>query len=86
METLEIKSARDLTANTLATEHAGAHSYQIDRHQFIAAYSAWQHDRSPASAPLSLMTIAAEKILMNDKESAEVAIAIRASRATVTLD
>ncbi len=85
METIEIKSARDLTTNSLAMERPGVYSYHIDRHQFIAAYSARQHDQPVASAPFSLMTIAAERIWMSDKESAEVAAAIRKSRSTVTL-
>ncbi len=85
METLEIHSLRDLATNTLVRQSPGEYRYEIDRHQFIAAYSARQHDESLARAPLGLTTAAAERIWMNDRESAEVATAIRTSRSTVTL-
>ncbi len=86
METLEIQSTRDLTVNTLVMQHPGSYSYRIDRHQFIAAYSARQHTQPPATAPLCLTTEADERIWMSDRESAQVATAIRTARTTVTLD
>ncbi len=86
METLEINSTRDLTANTLVMQAPGSYSYQIDRHAFIAVYSARQHSESPSAAPLSLTTASAERIWMSERESAQVAAAIRAMRSAVTLD
>lgn len=86
METLEIKSARDLTVDTLEMTSPGMHSYQIDRHQFIAAYSARQHNQSATPVLFSLMTAAVEQIWLSDRESAEVAAAIRKAHSTVTLD
>ncbi|MGB8644659.1 MAG: hypothetical protein WCF84_05445 [Anaerolineae bacterium] len=86
MEPLEIHSTRDLTTHTMTMQGPGVYAYQIDRHQFIAAYSARQHDEAPSNAPFSLTTVTAEQIWMNDRESAQIAAAIRAMRAAVTLD
>ncbi len=86
METLEIESSRDLTKSTLVLQAPGSYLYRIDRHRFISAYSARQHAETPSGDPLALATEAAEQIWMNERESAQVAAAIRAARPTVKLE
>ena len=85
MEILEILSSRDLTANPPSTS-PGAYSYQIDRHQFISAYSSRQHGEGARAALLGLTTTASQQIWISDQESAQVAAAVRASKPAIALD
>lgn len=85
MDTLEIHSSRDLTGRPATLQSPGSYHYRIDPHQFISAYSARQHAETPSADPLALTTTGAEQIWMSDRETAQVAVAIRAARSTVTL-
>ena len=86
MDLIEIQCKRDLAADPGTEQQGGSFSYKIDPHQFIAAHSAWKHSEPPSTLPLALTTLAGDKIWMSDRETAQVADAIRSSRASVALE
>ena len=85
MEILEIQSAHNLTTSMTDDRAVGAHSYQINCHQFNSAYRSWQKDNTAQGHALGVMTLGFERIWITTEEIEQVAAAIQSKRSPITL-
>ena len=85
METVEIRSAHDLTARQPADRKPGNHAYQLNSRQFLNMQRDWQKKKDEQAENLMIMTLNLDRIWITAAEAKEVESAILAKRASVEL-
>ena len=85
MEILEIQSTHNLTTSMTDSRPVGAHSYQINCHQFNSTYRSWQKDKAAQGHALGVMTLGFERIWITTEEIEQVAAAIQSKRSPIAL-
>ncbi len=85
MEILEIQSTHSLTTSMTDSRAIGAHSYQINCHQFDSQYRSRQKDSAARGHALGVMTLGFERIWITGEEVEQVAAAIQSKRSPIAL-
>lgn len=85
MEILEINSSHSLLTSRPDSRPAGAHVYQVNCRQFIAAYKTWQKNGAAREQPLAVLTTAFERIWITRAEAEQVAAAIQSAHSPFVL-
>ncbi len=85
MENLEIRSAHSLITSMTGAREVGAHSYQINCHQFSSEYRSWQKNKGAQRHALGVMTMGFERIWITGEEIEQVAAAIQSKHSPIAL-
>ncbi len=85
MENLEIRSAHSLITSMTSAREVGAHSYQINCHQFNSEYRSWQKNKVAQGHALGVMTMGFERIWITGEEIEQVAAAIQSKHSPIAL-
>jgi len=85
MQVLEIQSSYGLTTSMTEKRPEGAHSYNIDCHQFMAEQRTWAKHGATRGLALGVITLDFDRIWMTAKEVNQVADAIQSTRSPITL-
>lgn len=85
MENLEIRSAHSLISSITGSREVGAHTYQINCHQFSSEYRNWQKNKAAQGHALGVMTKGFERIWITREEIEQVAAAIQSDRSPIAL-
>jgi hypothetical protein len=86
MDTLEINSTHSLTTSMTDKRESGAHTYQINCHQFNAEYKIWQKKNESQGNAFGIRTLGFERIFVTAGEAAQIAAAIQTKRSPLALD
>lgn len=85
MENLEIRSAHSLITSMTDNRKVGAHSYQINCHQFNSEYRSWQKNKIAQGHAIGVMTKGFERIWITGEEIEQVAAAIQSEHSPIAL-
>lgn len=85
MEILKIHSGHGLTTTILSQRPEGDYTYQINTRLFQSTHREWQRNVAAQDRALGVMTLDFERIWITREEVAQVAAAIHATTASLTL-